>query len=75
MRSWEAVALGAVWAVILVVIGLRIGLWARASSTSPIYRLLRARAALMWGERTDRFMAVSGVMMAVWGLAGLIGIW
>jgi hypothetical protein len=29
----------------------------------------------MWGERTDRFMAVSGVMMAVWGLAGLIGIW
>jgi len=67
--------MGAVWAVILVVIGLRIGLWARASSTSPIYRLLRARAALMWGERTDLFMAVSGAMMAVWGLAGLIGIW
>ena len=67
--------MGAVWAVILVVIGLRIGLWARASSTSPVYRLLRARAALMWGERADRFMAVSGVMMAAWGLAGLIGIW
>ena len=65
----------AFWAVILVVIGVRIALWARASSTSPIYRLLRARAALMWGERADRFMAVSGVMMAAWGLAGLIGIW
>ena len=63
------------WAVILVVIGVRIALWARASSTSPVYRLLRARAALMWGERADRFMAVSGVMMAAWGLAGLIGIW
>ena len=67
--------MGAVWAVILAVIGLRTGLWARASSTSPVYRLLRARAALMWGERADRFMAVSGVMMAAWGLAGLIGIW
>ena len=63
------------WAVILVVIGVRIALWARASSTSPVYRLLRARAALMWGERADRFMAVSGVMMAAWGLAGLSGIW
>ena len=63
------------WAVILVMIGVRIALWARASSTSPVYRLLRARAALMWGERADRFMAVSGVMMAAWGLAGLIGIW
>ena len=63
------------WAVILVVIGVRIALWARASSTSPVYRLLRARAALMWGERADRFMAVSGVMIAAWGLAGLIGIW
>ncbi len=65
----------AFWAVILVVIGVRIALWARASSTSPVYRLLRARAALMWGERADRFMAVSGVMIAAWGLAGLIGIW
>ena len=65
----------AFWAVILVVIGVRITLWARASSTSPIYRLLRARAALLWGERADRFLAVSGLMIAAWGLAGLIGIW
>ena len=67
--------MSAVLSVILVVIGLRIGLWARASSPSPIYRLLRARTALLWGERADRFLAVSGLMIAAWGLAGLIGIW
>ena len=64
-----------VWAVILIAIGLRISLWARSSSETWPYRIFRARAALLWGERADRFLAVSGLMIAAWGLAGLIGIW
>lgn len=64
-----------VWAILLIVVGLRISLWARSRSETWLYRMFRARAAVLWGGRADRFLAVSGSMMAAWGLAGLIGIW
>lgn len=62
-------------ALALIAIGLRIGLWARFSSAAWPYRVLKARAAVLWGERADRFLLVSGSLIAALGLAGVIGVW
>ena len=64
-----------IWPLLMILVGVRIATWARASSSSGIYRLLQARASLLWGERADRFLLVAGALVALMGLAGLVGLW
>jgi len=64
-----------IWPLLLIAIGVRITTCARASSPSGVYRLLRARASLLWGERADGFLLVSGALVALAGIAGLVGRW
>ena len=72
---WHAVVMTLIWPLLMILVGVRIATWARASSSSGIYRLLRARASLLWGERADRFLLVAGALVALMGLAGLLGLW
>lgn len=64
-----------IWPLLMIAIGVRITTWARASSPSGVYRLMRARASLLWGERADGFLLVSGALVALMGVAGLVGLW
>ena len=64
-----------IWPLLMVAIGVRITTWARASSPSGVYRLMRARASLLWGERADGFLLVAGALVALMGVAGLVGLW
>ena len=59
----------------MIAIGVRMTTWARASSPSGVYRLMRARASLLWGERADGFLLVAGALVALMGVAGLVGLW
>ena len=72
---WHGVVMTLIWPLLMILVGVRIATWARASSSSAIYRLLRARASLLWGERADRFLLVAGALVALMGLAGLVGLW
>ena len=72
---WDGVVMTLIWPLLMILVGVRIATWARASSSSGIYRLLRARASLLWGERADRFLLVAGALVALMGLAGLLGLW
>jgi hypothetical protein len=72
---WHGVVMTLIWPLLMILVGVRIATWARASSSSGIYRLLRARASLLWGERADRFLLVAGALVALMGLAGLLGLW
>jgi hypothetical protein len=59
----------------MIAIGVRITTWARASSPSGVYRLMRAKASLLWGERADGFLLVAGALVTLAGIAGLVGLW
>ena len=72
---WHGVVMALIWPLLMILVGVRIATWVRASSSSGIYRLLRARASLLWGERADRFLLVAGALVALMGLAGLVGLW
>ena len=72
---WHGVVMTLIWPLLMILVGVRIATWARASSFSAIYRLLQARASLLWGERADRFLLVAGALVALMGLAGLVGLW
>ena len=72
---WHDVVMTLIWPLLMILVGVRIATWARASSSSGIYRLLQARASLLWGERADRFLLVAGALVALMGLAGLVGLW
>ena len=68
---WHGVVMTLIWPLLMILVGVRIATWARASSSSGIYRLLQARASLLWGERADRFLLVAGALIALMGLVGL----
>ena len=72
---WHGVVMTLIWPLLMILVGVRIATWARASSSSGIYRLLQARASLLWGEQADRFLLVAGALVALMGLAGLVGLW
>ena len=64
-----------IWPLLMIAIGVRMTTWARASSPSGVYRLMRAKASLLWGERADGFLLVAGALVALMGVAGLVGLW
>jgi hypothetical protein len=64
-----------IWPLLMIAIGVRITTWARASSPSGVYRLMRAKASLLWGERADGFLLVAGALVTLAGIAGLVGLW
>lgn len=65
------------WALLMAAIGLFILVSALTRSEFIIYRLLVARASLLWKEDyAHRFLAVSGILIiivaVVWAIVGLV---
>jgi len=70
------------WAALASTIGFYMHVSARARSNHIVYRLMHARAKVLWGhERAHGFLATSGVLVSsyalVWGLGWLpiVGGW
>lgn len=60
--------MGTIWGVAIAAIGVRYVVWGRQRSESGVYRLLVARARILWGERVHGFFQVAGAMMIVVGV-------
>ena len=70
------------WAALATTVGVFMHVSARARSSNVVYRLMHARAKVLWGhERAHGFLATSGVLVSsyalVWGLGWLpmVGEW
>ena len=59
--------MGIVWGLIIAVIGAVFIVWGRGRSEFVVYRILVARARILWGERVHGFFWVAGAMMIVVG--------
>lgn len=58
------------------VIGLLFVSWGTTQSDNVIYRLLKARSEILWGEQVHRFFEVVGVVLMVLGMLWALGaIW
>jgi len=66
--------MGIIWGLVIAAIGLRFVMWGRQRSESGVYRLLVARARLLWGDRVHGFFQIAGAMMIVFGaVVAIIG--
>ena len=57
-----------IWGVAMVLIGALMFLGARTQSDFIAYRLIAARARILWGNRVHTFLQVSGVLVVVAGV-------
>ena len=57
-----------IWGLVMVVVGALMVLGARTQSSFIAYRLIAARARILWGNRVHTFLQVSGVLIAVAGV-------
>ena len=53
-----------IWGLVMVVVGALMVLGARTQSSFIAYRLIAARARILWGNRVHAFLQVSGVLVA-----------
>ena len=56
------------WGLAMVVVGALMFLGARTQSSFIAYRLIAARARVLWGNRVHDFLQVSGVLVVVAGV-------
>ncbi|MDB0005855.1 hypothetical protein N9E02_01300 [Ilumatobacteraceae bacterium] len=56
------------WGLLMILIGGWIALSAQKKSTNGIYRLLEARARVLWKDNVHRFLSFSGAAIAVVGI-------
>ena len=56
------------WGIVTVGIGLLMSFWGTTKSEFVVYRILRARAQLFWGETVHRFFQISGIAVSAMGL-------
>ena len=59
--------MGIVWGPIIAAIGVVFITWGRGRSKFVVYRILVARARILWGERVHGFFQVAGAMMIAFG--------
>lgn len=64
-----------VWGIIMILIGLFLFISALRGSEFIIYRLMQARAKLLWGRPDDTFLLIVGLILM--GLSSLffLNIW
>ena len=61
------------WGILIVIAGLFLLICGSLKSEFIIYRLLVARAKMLWGENTHRFHQIAGVLVIVFGVLVAIG--
>ena len=57
-----------IWGFAMVVVGSLMFLGARTQSNFIAYRLIAARARILWGNRADAFLQVSGILVVLAGV-------
>ncbi|MEE2643167.1 MAG: hypothetical protein VX768_21240 [Planctomycetota bacterium] len=62
------------WGILTVAIGLLMSFWGTTKSEFVVYRILRARPKLFWGENVHRFFQVSGMAVVVMGVLMAFGV-
>jgi len=56
------------WGVVMVLIGGLMVLGGATQTDFVLYRLLVARARLLWGDRVHAFLMVAGMLVAIAGV-------
>jgi hypothetical protein len=64
-----------VWGVLMLVIGLFMFLSAYKQSNNLVYRLMHARAKLLWKENAHIFLMISGLIISALSLLFFLGVW
>ena len=59
---------------LMILIGLFMLICATRKSETFIYRMLVARSKMIWGNRVHRFHQISGILIIVWALLYMLGI-
>jgi hypothetical protein len=62
------------WGTLMAIIGLFMLVCGTVKSDFVVYRLLVARARILWGDAVHRFFQVSGVIVAVLGILWATGV-
>jgi hypothetical protein len=57
-----------IWGLAMVVVGALMVLGARTQSNFIAYRLIAARARILWGNRVHAFLQVSGLLVILAGV-------
>ena len=61
------------WGILIIAAGLFLVISGRSKSNFIVYRLLVARARILWGENVHSFHQVSGILMMIFGLVVALG--
>lgn len=64
-----------VWGALMLLIGLFMLVSAYRKSNNLVYRLVHARAKLLWKENAHVFLMVSGLVISVLSLLFFLGVW
>ena len=59
---------------LMILIGMFMLICATRKSETFIYRMLVARSKMIWGNRVHRFHQISGILIIVWALLYMLGI-
>jgi hypothetical protein len=63
-----------IWVFVLIAVGLFMTISSITKSKFIIYRLLVARAKLLFKEKAHSFLLVSGILIIIFGMLILMGI-
>ncbi len=63
-----------IWGILMALIGLFFLISAYRESDFIVYRLLAARAQLLWGDRVHLFFKVVGLILILFGLLWAFGL-
>jgi len=63
------------WGALMLFMGLFMFVSAYTKSENLLYRLMHARAKLLWKENAHIFLMVSGLIISVLSLLFFLGVW
>jgi hypothetical protein len=62
------------WGILMVLIGAFLSISGLLKSEFIIYKILAARAKILWGENVHIFFAVVGILVAIMGILFALGV-
>ena len=63
-----------IWGILTIIIGLFMLISSAMKSEFIIYKLLVARAKVLWGKNAHNFLMISGILIIIVGILMIIGI-
>ncbi len=63
-----------IWGILTIIIGLFMLISSIMKSEFIIYKLLVARAKILWGKNAHNFLMISGILIIIMGILMTIGI-